>query len=161
MHEPFMDIDTRDKDATLNLDTSDVSAGLYAKYTVQRNDGRDRPGGPHDGCDLFVLDLTHDPHALPAIRAYIVSCQPEFPVLAQDLEALLPRLEVQDGPMGGDAEFERAQKQRGLLAKAAVLYAAAWNNSRLAAGDDGLDDLAGEAFETLHGVCVGAITELP
>ena len=51
-------------------DTSKETDGLYAKYTVYRNDGRDQPGGDKEGAEYFVLDCTHDPHAIPAIRAY-------------------------------------------------------------------------------------------
>ena len=36
-----------------------------------------------------MLDLTHDPHALPAIRAYAESCQHPFPYLARDLRRIV------------------------------------------------------------------------
>lgn len=36
---------------------------MYMKYHVTRVDNSDLPGGKHDGCPLFVLDLRHDPHA--------------------------------------------------------------------------------------------------
>jgi len=61
------------------------TTGLIHKFNVQRTDGTDRPGQKHDGCDYFVLDLTHDPHALVAIRAYAESCAADCPVLAADL----------------------------------------------------------------------------
>jgi len=44
--------------------------GLHGKFIVRRTDGRDEPGGKHDGCFYFVLDLTHDEAArsiLPAL----------------------------------------------------------------------------------------------
>ena len=63
----------------------DKTRGLYGKFNVRRNDGTDAPGGKHDGCDYFVLDLTHDPFALPAIRAYVMACRKEYPLLARDL----------------------------------------------------------------------------
>lgn len=60
--------------------------GLYHKFDVKRTDGESRPGGNHDGCDYFVLDLTHDPHAVPALKAYAVSCRENYPLLADDIE---------------------------------------------------------------------------
>lgn len=63
----------------------DPNRGLYAKFDVQRTDGKDAAGEKHCGCDYFVLDLTHDKHAIPAIMAYIESCRQEYPLLAQDL----------------------------------------------------------------------------
>lgn len=62
-------------------------AGLYHKYDVRRTDGSDAPGGKHEGCHHFVLDLTHDPHAIPALRAYAKSCRADYPNLARDLES--------------------------------------------------------------------------
>ena len=46
------------------------TTGIYQKYRVERVDGRDRPGHKHEGCALFVLDLTHDPAARAAAIAY-------------------------------------------------------------------------------------------
>ena len=40
------------------------------KFVVRRADGRSRKGEKHAGCQYFVLDLNHDPMALPALRAY-------------------------------------------------------------------------------------------
>lgn len=64
-------------------------AGLYRKYDVHRTDGSDAPGGKHEQCCYFVLDLTHDKHALPALKAYAKSCSDEFPRLAADLLAIV------------------------------------------------------------------------
>lgn len=64
--------------------------GLYTKFTVVRNDGSSEPGAKHDGCEYFVLDLTHDPFATDAIRAYANACELEYPALARDLRAKLP-----------------------------------------------------------------------
>lgn len=66
---------------------SDHSKGLYCKFDVSRMDNRDRPGHKHHGCEYFVLDLTHDKHAAPALLAYATSCQEEYPALAADLFA--------------------------------------------------------------------------
>lgn len=61
--------------------------GIYNKFNVTRTDGRHAAGQKHADCDYFVLDLSHDKHALPALTAYAVSCKEEFPLLAADLRA--------------------------------------------------------------------------
>lgn len=63
----------------------DKTKGLYGKFVVRRTDGSDQPGEKHDGCEYFVLDLTHDKHAYMALRAYANSCDEEYPLLASDL----------------------------------------------------------------------------
>lgn len=72
--------------------------GLYEKFSVHRNDGRDSPGEKHHGCWYFVLDTNHDPHAIPALRAYVESCRVDFPYLAEDLEKFL------DSKTGGGSD---------------------------------------------------------
>lgn len=68
------------------------SLGLYDKFRVTRTDGADGPGGSHVGCDYFVLDITHDPHAKAAILAYADSCEADgYTVLAADLRAKIAR----------------------------------------------------------------------
>ena len=52
---------------------------------------KDTPGEKHCGCKYFVLDLTHDKHAIAAIRAYADSCCVEFPLLAADLYRMFPQ----------------------------------------------------------------------
>lgn len=59
--------------------------GLFNKFDVRRVDGSDQPGGKHDGCEYFVLDLTHDAHAPAAMRAYAEACASTHPQLANDL----------------------------------------------------------------------------
>ena len=61
------------------------STGLYHKFNVQRTDGTSVPGGKHFNCRYFVLDLTHDPYAGPALAAYADSCEAHYPLLARDL----------------------------------------------------------------------------
>lgn len=63
----------------------DPGRGLYEKFRIERIDGTSAPGQKHDGCQCFVLDLTHDKHAWPALIAYAASCSAEFPKLADDL----------------------------------------------------------------------------
>lgn len=60
--------------------------GIYHKFDVTRTDGQSAPGGKHDKCEYFVLDLTHDPYALSAVRAYATACKKEYPVLSKELE---------------------------------------------------------------------------
>lgn len=69
-----------------NVDHKDAHRGLYGKFNVSRADERDEPGEKHEGCEYFVLDLDHDPHALPALEAYEKSCRAAFPRLADDLQ---------------------------------------------------------------------------
>ena len=59
--------------------------GLYRKFEVNRTDGSDAPGGKHHGCEYFVLDITHDKFAAPALLAYADACESEYPELATDL----------------------------------------------------------------------------
>lgn len=63
--------------------------GLYHKFNVSRTDGADLPGGKHHCDQYFVLNLTTDKHAIPAALAYAEACNNEFPLLAQDLRAII------------------------------------------------------------------------
>lgn len=69
----------------------DRTRGMYDKFIVDRSDGSSAAGGKHHGCEYFVLDVTHDPHALPALAAYAVSCRADYPLLARDLDDLIAR----------------------------------------------------------------------
>jgi|CXWL01.1.fsa_nt_gi hypothetical protein len=75
----------------------DETRGLYDKFAVERTDGSSEPGGKHDGCRYYVLDLTHDPFARPALLAYAVACEADYPLLAADLRRLLNDEEVGRG----------------------------------------------------------------
>ena len=68
--------------------------GLYKKFHVERTDASPR----HPDCDYFVLDLTHDPHAATALRAYADVAEQDRPDLARDLRALANH--------GTDSEFD-------------------------------------------------------
>ncbi len=59
--------------------------GLYNKYAVRRRDGQDRQGDKHFSCRYFVLDVSHDPHAITALRAYAEACKVEKPKLSVQL----------------------------------------------------------------------------
>ena len=63
----------------------DPTKGLYEKFKVTRTDGKSRTGKKYEGCRYFVLDLNHDRHAIPALRAYAESCAEDYPLLADDL----------------------------------------------------------------------------
>lgn len=66
----------------------DRTRGLYDKFQVRRNDGTSESGQKHNLCDYFVLDLTHDPHAIPALFAYADECDDDgYKQLAEDLRA--------------------------------------------------------------------------
>lgn len=70
----------------------DKTRGLYGKFNVSRRDGSDAPGGKHDRCEYFVLDATHDPLAIVALRAYAdVACVSGYELLAADLEYVIRR----------------------------------------------------------------------
>lgn len=70
----------------------DKAKGLIGKFHVFRVDGSDLPGGKHDSCKYFVLDLTHDPGAVPAIEAYVRWARENgYDALASDLENQMAR----------------------------------------------------------------------
>jgi hypothetical protein len=64
----------------------DRDRGLYDKFKVERVSD---PDNKHQNCRYFVLDLTHDRFAAPALTAYANACQEEFPALASDLKNLV------------------------------------------------------------------------
>lgn len=47
-----------------------MTQGLTRKYQVLRHDGRDGAGQRHEGCEYFVLDLTHDSAARAVAMDY-------------------------------------------------------------------------------------------
>lgn len=59
--------------------------GLFRKFDVCRVDGSSAPGGKHHGCEYFVLDIDHDPHAPAALMAYAQVCAETHPQLSADL----------------------------------------------------------------------------
>tara|TARA_R110000851_G_scaffold324195_1_gene491363 strand:+ start:366 stop:602 length:237 start_codon:yes stop_codon:yes gene_type:complete len=68
-------------------DMSDKAQGIYNKFYVERTDGQSAMGCKHDGCDYFVLDVTHDQFAVAALSAYADACAEQYPLLAADLRA--------------------------------------------------------------------------
>lgn len=78
-------------------DPEEPQPGLYRKFNVTRTDGSSEPGGKHENCRYFVLDLDHDKFSAAALRAYGMACRVECPELsadllqiASDLEQILP-----------------------------------------------------------------------
>lgn len=69
----------------------DKTRGLYDKFLILRTDLEHLEGKKHHKCQYFVLDLTHDPYAIPALKAYAEACKSEYPLLAQDLSVLLEK----------------------------------------------------------------------
>lgn len=68
---------------------SDRTAGIYRKYVVTRTDGSTGPGGKHERCAYFVLDLEHDEFAIPALKAYAKACHKTHPALAADIDEIV------------------------------------------------------------------------
>src|SRR5262249_19614136 len=71
--------------------------GYYEKFNVQRNDGRDQPGGDREGAMYFTLDLVNDPYALTAMRSYLEAAKGELPFLVDDLQQMFPELRDEAG----------------------------------------------------------------
>lgn len=75
--------------------------GLYRKFTVRRNDGRDKAGGDKDNAKYFVLDYWHDPYARVALSVYADACESTYPHLAHDIRLTLANTEdVAPGAQG-------------------------------------------------------------
>lgn len=61
------------------------------KFTVKRTNGSSEPGGKHEHCTFFVLDIQHDPFAEAALEAYAKACEAKYPHLARDIrDGLVP-----------------------------------------------------------------------
>ncbi len=79
--------------------------GLTRKFSVMRLDPASQRR--HHTCRSFVLDLDHDPHALPAIEAYVASVADQEPKLAADLERIVEEVRGREADQGGEAEASR------------------------------------------------------
>jgi len=82
----------------------DRNKGIYNKFVVVRTDGQSDPGQKHNGCNYFVLDLDHDPFAMPAIEAYAVACQDEYRVLATDLMRIVKKYRAGEALLRNDPD---------------------------------------------------------
>jgi hypothetical protein len=79
-----------DAEAQKDAHLPDKERGLYPKYQVARVDGSTNPGGKHEKCPKFVLDLEHDPHATPALFSYAVSARADgYELLAGELFGMI------------------------------------------------------------------------
>jgi len=67
---------------------------IYPKYMVYRMDGKDNVGEKHEKCDLFVLDLTHDPAAIPAMAMFVTACADDRPALSASVWATFPAVDA-------------------------------------------------------------------
>lgn len=67
------------------MGVNDRHRGLYRKYEIRRTDGSSEPGGKHEHCTYFVLDMEHDPAAVDALDAYRIACREAYPVLSEEL----------------------------------------------------------------------------
>jgi len=83
--------------ATDNTKIDKSNIGLYPKFHIIRTDGQSAPGEKHENDEYFVLNLSTDKHAIPAISAYAKSCEIEYPLLAADLRTI-----VHNGLQGKD-----------------------------------------------------------
>lgn len=93
--------------ASVSMDRRSTE-GLFGKFVVNRVDGTDAVGEKHHGCTYFVLDLQHDKHMPPALRAYADSCESDYPVLARQL-----RIVADD--FGSRSEFAGIMAQKPAL----------------------------------------------
>lgn len=73
----------------MNETIDKTKVGIYEKFTVKRTDGKDQWGEKHEHCQYFVLDVSHDPFALPALETYASACKEQYPMLAQDILAMI------------------------------------------------------------------------
>lgn len=89
MNGPQFDMERQDLPRERNPKKAATAQGLFRKYIVNRVDGTDAPGGKHWGDKLFVLNITTDPHARVALKAYAESCGDTYPQLAADILAAL------------------------------------------------------------------------
>ena len=69
--------------------------GMYQKFEVTRTDGSSGPGGKHEGCSYFVLDVDHDPYAKAAMIAYACACYQSHPQLSDDILQACQKIEEQ------------------------------------------------------------------
>ena len=116
------------------------AAGLQSRYEVRRLDGRDAPGEKHEDCRYFVLDLTHDPLARLAARAYATAAGGEgYFALRRDLHNLLDRIELKPGSEPSDRERSLIRAEREWQAAHSDL-----TDRALAAATGGASYFAGE-----------------
>lgn len=80
-----MSTDIREALPERDIDKPAERQGVFRKFKVHRTDNSDAPGGKHEGCEYFVLDVDHDPCARAALIAYAAAVEPTHPILAADM----------------------------------------------------------------------------
>jgi hypothetical protein len=105
-------------DAERSQQVSKQTTGLYHKFNIERTDGESAAGKKHDGCDYFVLDLTHDPFAMPALLVYAKACREMYPLLAADLDA---KIQDFDAHLLAGPDGRREEPANGLKHAATLL----------------------------------------
>lgn len=95
------DLPERDKDKTAE------QQGLFQKFDVRRTDGSDSISGKHQGCEYFIIDISHDQHAKAALLAYAESCKETHPQLSKDM---INRYELHKPSMHWRARRYRGEK---------------------------------------------------
>jgi len=91
-------MDHNDGNALVHPTTRYDGLGTAKYQRPVRLDGTDQPGGKHDGCRLFVLDLTHDGAARVAVARYCDLVEDSRPVLCRDMRMVLKSLPPLQGP---------------------------------------------------------------
>lgn len=102
---------------------SDKTTGLHRKFDVKRTDGSSEPGGKHEHCAYFVLDLNHDKYAIPALEAYKDACYPEHRKLSEDLRHIVAQAKANWIRPGHFDHLEPAPKEIPQHAARALLLA--------------------------------------
>lgn len=166
----------------------DDKRGLYLKFKVTRTDGSSDPGGKHEHCPYFVLDVTHDPFAPAALAPYAEACRATRPALAEDIDRILmakpagwtmreilekaadeeegpeePAPESGTVPVMGDEEGARDETIAVTTAADFILVLGGAIASGRIENVEGLDDLGTDPDGTLHLALVlaGGETRIP
>jgi hypothetical protein len=89
--------------------------GIYNKFRVERVDGKSASGKKHAGCDYFVLDITHDPHAIPALLAYAESAsRDDYELLALDIVAKVGAVTAGAVPQRSSSKSQGEHRRKSL-----------------------------------------------
>jgi hypothetical protein len=86
----------------------DTEQGLFHKFEVTRTDGSSEPGGKHQDCAYFVLDVDHDPCAKAALAAYADAVEATHPLLAADMRTIYDLPQAMTAVRGPREKLEEA-----------------------------------------------------
>jgi hypothetical protein len=115
--------------------------GMFRKFNVTRTDGSSAPGGKHERCEYFVLDVDHDHAAKAALTAYAMAVHSTHPVLADDMVA---RYRLTEQPADSAQRDELVQR---------LIEAAMWSNYCPEAGGYKYGRSAEDCYEELSAAC--------